>query len=109
MVAFPRATLGGHQGGSGLRTLLEGPGAVLLLILMVLTAGLANFAATAFRSRSPWVALDLVLLVGALWAIRRYIAPLWWYGVFVGAGDWGPRLDRALGNCGRAALNCERL
>jgi hypothetical protein len=89
MVAFPRATFGGHQGESWLRVLLDGPGAVLLLILMVFTAGLANFAATAFRSRSPWVALDLVLLLGALWAIRRYIAPLWWYGIFVGAGDWG--------------------
>jgi hypothetical protein len=75
------------HGGSWLRTLPDGPAWTFLLLLLVLAVGLANFNATAYRSRSPWVALDLVLLVAAVWAIRRYIAPLWLYGV-LGKEDW---------------------
>jgi hypothetical protein len=86
MVAFPPPTLGGHH-DSWLRAMLDAPGAAFCVMLIVLAVGLANFAAAAFRSRSPWVALDLVLLLAALWAIRRYIAPLWWYGI-VGRGEW---------------------
>ena len=86
MVAFPPTTLGGRH-DSWLRAMLDAPGAAFFVTLIVLAVGLANFGATAFRSRSPWVALDLVLLLGALWAIRRYIAPLWWYGV-LGGGEW---------------------
>jgi hypothetical protein len=70
--------------------MLDEPRVGYLFILIVLAVGLANFGGTLFRSRSPWVALDLVLLLAAFWAIRRYVAPLWWYGVFVGAGAWIP-------------------
>ena len=59
----------------------------LRLTLIVLVVGLANFGATALRSRSPWLALDLVLLLAALWAIRQYVAPLWLYGI-LGKDDW---------------------
>jgi hypothetical protein len=86
MVAFPPTTLGGRH-DSWLRAMLDAPGAAFFVTLIVLAVGLANFGATAFRSRSPWVALDLVLLLAALWAIRRYIAPLWWFGV-LGWGEW---------------------
>ena len=47
MVAFPRASLGGHQGDSWLRAMLDGPGAAFFFILIVLAVGLANFSATA--------------------------------------------------------------
>ena len=57
------------------------------LTLIVLVVGLANFSATALRSRSPWLALDLVLLLAAFWAIRQYVAPLWLYGI-LGKDDW---------------------
>jgi hypothetical protein len=92
MAAFPLASLGGHHGDSWLQAMLDGPGAVFFFILIVLTVGLANFGATTFRSRSPWVALDLVLLLAAFWATRRYVAPLWWYGV-LGWGQWSPPLS----------------
>jgi hypothetical protein len=92
MAAFPLASLGGHHGDSWFRAMLDGPGAVLFFILIVLAIGFANFGATAFRSRSPWVALDLVLLLAAFWAIRRYVAPLWWYGV-LDWGGWSPALS----------------
>ncbi len=89
MVAFPLASLGGHHGDSWLRAMLDGPRAAFFFTLIVLAVGLANFNATLFRSRSPWLALDLVLLLAAFWAIRWYVAPLWGYGIFVGTGDWG--------------------
>ena len=69
MAAYPLASIGGHHGDSWLRAMLDGPGSARLLLVIVLVVGLANFNATAFRSRSPWVALDLVLLLAALWAI----------------------------------------
>jgi hypothetical protein len=91
MVAFPPTTLGGRH-DSWLRAMLDAPGAAFFFTLIVLAVGLANLGATAFRSRSPWVALDLLLLLAALWAIRRYVAPLWWYGI-VGRGEWNLALS----------------
>ncbi|HSD27010.1 MAG TPA: hypothetical protein VLL75_06870, partial [Vicinamibacteria bacterium] len=90
MTVLPLASLGGHHGDSWLRAMLDGPGAVFLLTLVVLAVGLANFGATAFRSRSPWAALDLVLLLAVFWATRRYVAPLWLYGVLGPLKDWSP-------------------
>jgi hypothetical protein len=81
MTAFPLASIGGHHGDSWIRAMLDGPGSAFLLVFVVLVVGLVNFGATAFRSRSPWFALDLVLLLAALWATRRYVAPLLLYGV----------------------------
>ncbi len=81
MAAFPLATLGGHHGDSWLRAALDEPRLLLLLFLIVLAVGFANLNATAFRSRSPWLALDLVLLLAAFLATRRYVAPLWRYGI----------------------------
>jgi len=92
MVAFPLSSVPGHTRDSWLRAVLDAPGSAYALTLVVLAVGLANFGATAFRSRSPWVALDLVLLLAAFWAIRRYVAPLWWFGIFVGTGSWGTML-----------------
>ena len=71
----------------GCWAMLDGPGVGLGFLLIVVVVGLANFGATAFRSRSTWLALDLVLMLAAIWATRRYVAPLWFYGI-VGAGDW---------------------
>jgi hypothetical protein len=81
MAAFPLASLGGHHGDSWLRAMLDGPGSAFAFMFIVLAIGLANFGATAFRSRSPWLALDLALLLAAFWATRRYVAPLWLYGI----------------------------
>jgi hypothetical protein len=85
MVAVPLTTAGGHHGDSWLRAMLDGQGAAFLLTAIVLAVGLTNFGATLFRSRSPWVAADLVLLLAAFWATRRYVAPLWLFGVL---GVW---------------------
>ena len=71
MTAYPLASIGGHHGDSWIRAMLDGPGALRFLLVIVLVVGLANFSATAFRSRSPWVTLDLALLLAALWATRR--------------------------------------
>jgi len=87
MTAFPLASIGGHHGDSWIRAMLDGPGSAFCFTLIVLVVGLANFNATALRSRSPWVALDLVLLLAALWATRRYVAPLGLYGI-LGTGQW---------------------
>lgn len=95
MAAFPLASLGGHHGDSWLGAMLDGPGAVVLLTVIVFIVGLANFNATLFRSRSPWVALDLVLVLAAFWSIRRYIAPLWFYGVFNLQDEWNVALALA--------------
>ena len=86
MTAFPLASIGGHHGDSWIRAMLDGPGAVRLFVVIVLVVGFVNFGATAFRSRSPWVALDLVLLLAAMWVTRRYVAPLWLFGI-VGNND----------------------
>jgi hypothetical protein len=72
--------------------MLDEPGALYSFTLIVLAVGVANFGALAFRSRSPWVALDLALLLAAFWAIRRYVAPLWWYGI-LGWSGFGPALN----------------
>jgi hypothetical protein len=96
MVAFPLATVGGHHGGSWLRAMSDDPqGAVFFFVVIVLAVGLANFGATLFRSRSPWVAADLVLLLAAFWATRRYVAPLWLYGVLIPWGPWSVALALA--------------
>ena len=99
MAAIPLASLGGHHGDSWLRATFDGPEPAFFFILIVVAIGLANFNATVFRSRSPWVALDLVLLLAAFWATRRYVAPLWMYGI-LGHHDWDivlPFLPLALG------------
>ena len=95
MTAYPLASMGGHHGDSWIRAMLDGLGALRLLIAIVLVVGLANFNATAFRSRSPWATLDLVLLLAALWATRRYVAPLWLFGI-LGTGDWAVTLGLLL-------------
>jgi hypothetical protein len=88
MAAFPLASLGGHHGDSWLRAMLDGQGAAFFFMVIVLAVGLANFGATLLRSRSPWVAADLVLLLAAFWATRRYVAPLWLYGVLGAWAGW---------------------
>jgi hypothetical protein len=91
MTAYPLASIGGHHGDSWIRAMLDGLGALRLLLAIVLVVGVANFNATAFRSRSPWATLDLVLLLAALWATRRYVAPLWLFGI-LGRDDWAVTL-----------------
>ena len=81
MAAYPLSSLGGHHGDSWLRAMLDGPGTLLGFVVIVLIVGLANFGSTLFRSRSPWLALDLVLLLAATWATWRCVAPLWFYGI----------------------------
>ena len=90
MAAYPPQS----HGGSWLRALVDGPGWTFCLLLLVLAVGLTNFGAIAYRSRSPWVALDLVLLVAATWAVRRWVAPLWGYGV-VRSDRWSAALALA--------------
>jgi hypothetical protein len=85
MAVYPLASLGGHHGNSWLRAILEGPGVGHLFVLIVLGIGLANLGATAFRSRSKWLALDFALLLAAFWTTRHYVAPLWLYEI-VGKG-----------------------
>ena len=87
MAAYPLSSLGGRHGDSWLLMLLDGPGTVLGFLAIVLSVGLANFGATLFRSRSPWLALDLVLMLAAAWTVWRYLAPLWRYGI-LGQGEW---------------------
>jgi len=81
----------GH-GGSWLRAMADGPGAAFFLTLLVLGLGLANFAATAYRSRSAWLALDLGLLAAGIWAARHAVAPLWRYRL-VGQTEWSAALS----------------
>ncbi len=81
MAVYPLASVGGHHGDSWLRAMLDGPRSVFFLTLAVFAVGLANFNATAFRSRSPWVSFDLLLLMGGIWATRQFVAPLWRYGI----------------------------
>jgi hypothetical protein len=87
MAVYAPDTVGGHHGGSWLRVLADSPVA-FLAVLLLLGIGFANFNATLLRSRSPWAALDLVLLLGAIWAARQYVAPLWRYGL-VGLDEAG--------------------
>jgi hypothetical protein len=79
------------HGGSWLRTLADGPAWTLFVCLLVLAVGIANFNAAAYRSRSPWLVLDLLLVATTLWAARRYVAPLWRFGI-LGRGEWSPPL-----------------
>lgn len=72
---------------SWLQALDHGPGLVAFVGLLLSVVGLANFGATAYRSRSPWLALDLALLAGGLWVARQSVAPLWRWGV-VGRDVW---------------------
>jgi hypothetical protein len=76
MLSYPLSSLGGHHGNSWLRALWHSEGTALIAVLLLLAIGLANFNATAFRSRSPWLAADLLLALLAGWAVRRYLAPL---------------------------------
>ena len=85
MAAYPLSSLGGRHGDSWLQLMLDGPGTVLGFMAVVLTVGLANLGATLFRSRSPWLAADLVLMLAATWVTWRHVAPLWYYGV-LGSG-----------------------
>lgn len=58
--------------------LLVGPdGSALFLVLLLLGIGFANFNATAFRSRSAWLALDLGLLLVASRLVAVWVAPLY--------------------------------
>jgi hypothetical protein len=96
LAAIPWATFfppSGAHDGSWLRAVQDGPGWSMVLALTVLAVGLANFNATAFRSRSPWLAVDLLLLMAAAWATREYLAPLSWYGFF--DGRWTPQVFAA--------------
>jgi hypothetical protein len=86
MAAYPLSSLGGHHGDSWLRAILDGPGMAFGVMLVVVTVGLANFGSTLFRSRSAWLALDLVLMLAATWATWRYVAPLWLY--VLGREQW---------------------
>ena len=67
-------------------------GSVFLLLLVPIGIGFANFNATAFRSRSPWLALDLTLLLLAFWAIRKVVAPLFMFSLMGLKGAWGQLL-----------------
>ena len=49
---------------------------VALGVSIVLGIGVANFCATAFRSRSSWVVADLLLAPTALWLARRWGLPV---------------------------------
>jgi hypothetical protein len=86
MAVYPPQT----HGGSWLRA-IDGPGTVFCLMLVILVVGFANLGATAFRSRSSWVVLDLALLVAVPWTVRRWVAPLWLYGI-LGTDVWSQAL-----------------
>jgi hypothetical protein len=77
MAAYPSES----HGGSWLRTMAAEAPSLVAFALILLGAAIANLAATAWRSRSPWVALDMGLLVAAAWFVRRHVAPLWFFGI----------------------------
>jgi hypothetical protein len=76
-----------RHGGPWVGVLADGRGWAFFICLFVLVVGLTNFVATAFRSRSPWLVLEMVLAGAGLWIARHYVAPLWRYGI-VGGGGW---------------------
>jgi len=92
MAVYPLASVGGHHGDSWLRAMLDGPGTVFCFMLIVLVVGLASFNATAFRSRSPWLVLDMLLLLAGLWVVRRWVAPLFLYGILAANTAWSQSL-----------------
>jgi hypothetical protein len=102
MTAYPLASMGGHHGDSWIRLMLDAPGALRFLLLIVLVVGLANATATVFRSRSPWATLDLALLLASLWVVRRTVAPLWRFGI-LGRADWAVTLGLLLAALGLVA------
>ena len=67
---------------SWVEALLDAQGTAFFVLLVLLAVGLANYGATAFRSRSAWVALDLGLLVVASWLAWSWVAPLYSLGLF---------------------------
>jgi len=81
MLVYTPDTAGGAHGDSWLRAIADSPGTAFFLVLLLLGPGIANFNATLFRSRSAWLVFDFTLLLVSIWATRRYIAPLWRYGV----------------------------
>jgi hypothetical protein len=76
MLAYPLESLGGHHGDSWLRTLWKSEGMPLFALILALAIGLANFNGTAFRSRSAWLAVDLLLVLLAGWTVWRTVVPL---------------------------------
>ena len=86
MAAYPR------ERGSSWLGVVDAEGSVFLLILILIGIGAANFNATAFRSRSPWLAVDLALLLFSFWAIRRLVAPLFLFGLMGLKGPLGQLL-----------------
>lgn len=81
MVAYPLESLGGHHGDSWLRAFWQSEAAALFAMVVLLAIGLANFNGTAFRSRSAWLAVDLLLVLLAGWTVRRTVAPLVSFGI----------------------------
>ncbi len=77
MVAYPP-----QRGGSWLKLVLDAEGATLFFVWILLAIGLASLNATAIRSRSPWLAIDLVLLLVAVWAFE-HVAPV--AGILIGS------------------------
>jgi hypothetical protein len=80
MLVYTPDTAGGRHGGSWLRAIADSPSA-FFVVLLFLGIGFANLNATLYRSRSAWLVFDFALLLVSLWATRRYVAPLWRYGV----------------------------
>lgn len=97
MAAYPQP----KGGASSWPDALADPrGTLFFVLLLFLGIGVANFNATAYRSRSGWLAVDFVLLLVAAWAVRRYLGPLVSLGILGSslASTWGflPLLPLAL-------------
>jgi hypothetical protein len=65
---------------------------VLAVSAVLVLVGLASFVATAGYARSAWLVVDFALLVAAVWAVRRFVAPQlllgmlqgwWWFALLV--------------------------